>query len=523
MRRKIGFTIQNLVVVCIVALLFFVETTYAEAIIPKSVDINRVTELSESLYNTEELYIESDYYSQLVGSSSEEELIVPQQDVKTEGPGWSTFVDAIWRVGDTYYNVSSIATWISDNPEIAQVEQGRILGQASGNTQIRVRFKEKEYSFPVNIGSIGGKTASKAAGRYTASQAAVLNRALGMIQVNWTPSRNLMGWRGAMVFQAGKSYSGIPYSQSPNQRDLAGFQQELNTDDFYANYVRGDGIVMPKYGNDCSGFLSIAWGIRRYTTSTFRQGIVTGVFAKVGNYDPNNPSEADLKNSYRSLKSGDAIVKPGHVILVESVNGETVTCYEQTPYYAQVTTHTFPEMAKARYMPFSFLDSTNKVQAGVWQSSSMGTNANTGGWKKAGNNWTYVDGNGKRAVGWREVGRRWYYFNSSGIMLKGWQKIGGLYYYLHTDGGMASNEWVLSNNKWYYLGRDGRMLSREWIQSSGKWYYLRSSGEMATNYWRDSAGAWYYLGSNGEMVRNKSLKIGNKTYKFDGNGKCLNP
>ncbi len=39
---------------------------------------------------------------------------------------------------------------------------------------------------------------------------------------------------------------------------------------------------MPMYGNDCSGFVSIAWGIERTDTATFIEGMKKGRFKKKG-------------------------------------------------------------------------------------------------------------------------------------------------------------------------------------------------------------------------------------------------
>ena len=42
--------------------------------------------------------------------------------------------------------------------------------------------------------------------------------------------------------------------------------------------------------------------------------------------------------------------------------------------------------------------------------------------------------------------------------------------------------------------------------------------------WLKLSNKWYYLDpTNGYMLTNTSKKIGNKTYKFDKNGVCINP
>ena len=65
------------------------------------------------------------------------------------------------------------------------------------------------------------------------------------------------------------------------------------------------------YGNDCSGFVSIAWGIERTDTDTFIKGMGKGRFKKVGNYNSSSPSSTELLAAYKVMQPGDALVKEG--------------------------------------------------------------------------------------------------------------------------------------------------------------------------------------------------------------------
>lgn len=91
---------------------------------------------------------------------------------------------------------------------------------------------------------------------------------------------------------------------------------------------------MPKYGNDCSGFVSFAWGISKKGTGDFITGIRNGTYSKVGSYNANSPTTAELKEAYKSLQPGNAVGKSGHTFLIaanDAANSK-VYVYEQTPF-----------------------------------------------------------------------------------------------------------------------------------------------------------------------------------------------
>jgi len=142
------------------------------------------------------------------------------------------------------------------------------------------------------------------------------------------------------------------------------------------------------------------------------------------------------------------------------------------------------------------------------------------GWQKINKKWYYFNADGIMVTGWQKISKKWYYFNTDGIMLTGWQKISKKWYYFNSSGAMLTG-WQKISKKWYYFNSSGAMLTG-WQKIGGKWYYFESSGAMKTG-WLKSGGKWYYLNSSGVMLANCSQKIGNKTYKFDKNGVCLNP
>ena len=132
-----------------------------------------------------------------------------------------------------------------------------------------------------------------------------------------------------------------------NQTDDNEFLDALDYSDFYDGY--GSGTYMPNYGNDCSAFVAICWGLpyqgnSRYNTTKFRQN-----YSSIGDY-------ADLQ-------PGDALLTNGHMFLV-SQNWETppsgssydepyVVCYEQTPPQAILSFWTYDQLSSDDYIPIS--------------------------------------------------------------------------------------------------------------------------------------------------------------------------
>ena len=100
---------------------------------------------------------------------------------------------------------------------------------------------------------------------------------------------------------------------------------------------------------------AFSWEIDRKTTSDFVRGIKDGTYNKVGSYDESNPKKSELKEAYKKLQEGDAVVKKGHTFIIASNYSENskVYAYEQTPYYAQYTSWTYETMSKDGYMPFA--------------------------------------------------------------------------------------------------------------------------------------------------------------------------
>lgn len=179
----------------------------------------------------------------------------------------------------------------------------------------------------------------------------IVSRGNSMNSYTWTPTKPVRGWRNQKTYNAGTTYTGIPYSQTAYQSSITSvnwvdgryFDTALtsSTSGFYDNYTRDINgetiIIMPKYGNDCSGYVSISWNLSRMTTS----GIA--LKPKVGK------SIDTALQKYARLSPGDALViSNNHTFIIKSIepiNDSTgrvvnlkLTCNEQTPYECKTTT-----------------------------------------------------------------------------------------------------------------------------------------------------------------------------------------
>jgi len=282
--------------------------------------------------------------------------------------GESEFIDIYAKYSNgKIKNITNLINWESENGDIAYVyknNDGRILARDIGTTYVNISYSNCYKKIKVNViqrfnyaqytNSLNNtKNISNTSDNYLRNQVAA--KAKAMIDVSWTPTSNLIGWESLKTFRTGVTYYGIPYSQTVNQVDEKAFKDSMSLSNFYSSLTNIYGGLMPRYGNDCSGFLSIAWGITRRNTTYFRNGIKDGTYTKVGSYTTDNPTVAQLKNSYKFLQKGDAVVCVGHTFMIYSndVSNSKVTAYEQTPPNAQLTTWTYDQLANDTYLPFT--------------------------------------------------------------------------------------------------------------------------------------------------------------------------
>ena len=149
----------------------------------------------------------------------------------------------------------------------------------------------------------------------------------------------------------------------------------------------------------------------------------------------------------------------------------------------------------------------------------------TNTWKKDSKGWCYLNASGRMATNqWIKDSQGWCYVGADGYCVTNtWKKDSKGWCYLNASGRMLTNSWVRDSVGWCYVGADGYAVTNCWKKDSKGWCYLNANSSMTKSAWVKDGGKWYYLDGNGYMVANKTLKIGNKTYKFNASGVCTNP
>jgi hypothetical protein len=179
----------------------------------------------------------------------------------------------------------------------------------------------------------------------TSDQKAIVDRAFDMYNTTWTAKKNVYGWNN-YLFKKGTTYR-IPYGQPVNRGQYIGFACSISSFVSYANNVNSKMYTSSSaygsktstfYANDCSAFVSYAWGISRHTTAAI----------------PN--VSTSLGTDTTKLRIGDCLNKPNdHVILVTNIikkstnANDIVEVIEQTPPQMKKSTYTKAEL-KTKYL-----------------------------------------------------------------------------------------------------------------------------------------------------------------------------
>lgn len=139
----------------------------------------------------------------------------------------------------------------------------------------------------------------------------IKDRAAAQENVRWMPAADLYGWKDAMVYQAGKEYTGLPYGQP-----VDGFYVpwNLSLEEFCVQAADPNSLLYTSRSSsmasglieaaDCSSFVSWAWNLpSRQTTWT------------IGQF-------ADLisSESYANAQVGDCLNEVhSHVVLITGI------------------------------------------------------------------------------------------------------------------------------------------------------------------------------------------------------------
>ena len=323
--------------------------------------------------------------AQAAGKKSAGTFVVSDTSADIRSNGFYHFARAFYiDQNGIKKDVTDDVTWSTQNPDIATVYKGDINGIGKGETTIMAVYKgitktidikvhsniniEKEMEFFVT--SLNTTVVARA----ISPSEVYIQKAASCKDVRWVPQKNLIGWgtptSASFIYKAGITYGGIPYSKTPNQCYANTFASKLGLVDFYST-VYDSGNAMPRYGMDCSAYLSYCWGISRNTTLGLCAGIKNGTYGKRGSYTVGALTPQVLQNAYLNLQRGDGLVcnkgyqsSKEHALLVSSIdfNNKIVYVYEQTVEYVtngvlktpatRVSGYPFSQLASLYYMPF---------------------------------------------------------------------------------------------------------------------------------------------------------------------------
>ena len=177
---------------------------------------------------------------------------------------------------------------------------------------------------------------------------------------------------------------------------------------------------------------------------------------------------------------------------------------------------------------------SQKQETTISKEQSSTEVVNKEGWKKENNQWRYYENN-QPVSNWKKIAGIWYYFNQEGIMLSNTFFND---YILNNSGALAESSWVKIDDQWYYATEDGKVTRNTWKKIAGVWYrfddkgimlsqtiyndyLIKSNGAMAENAWVKIGDKWYYANEDGKITRNTWKKIAGVWYRFGESGTML--
>jgi len=168
------------------------------------------------------------------------------------------------------------------------------------------------------------------------TRAEITSIASEMIDSHWIPKSTIHNWAygsDSHYFYSGTLYTGEAYSQNNPQENWNEFFLLVNTTAVGSTF----------YGNDCSGFASIAWRLpQRYTTALFESDAVQsgGYVQSLG---------AIGNGAQVALLQGDALNDDyNHIILFNRYVSGGMESMEQTPYTARRKTWSWSQLSTYR-------------------------------------------------------------------------------------------------------------------------------------------------------------------------------
>ena len=173
----------------------------------------------------------------------------------------------------------------------------------------------------------------------------IVNRAYQQVYIKWKALKTVRGFtengRVSAVYRAGHTYTGLPYGQLVSSGKYVPFEASFTrflkatknaNSVFYTTRGKYGTYTSTYYGNDCSAFVSYAYGLPRMTTTEIA---CSSYFTKVKNNSIYNAQVGDCMNcagSHVELITNMEYNAAGKLVSIEVA--------EQTPPNARVVTYT---------------------------------------------------------------------------------------------------------------------------------------------------------------------------------------
>ena len=129
--------------------------------------------------------------------------------------------------------------------------------------------------------------------------------------------------------------------------------------------------------------------------------------------------------------------------------------------------------------------------------------------------------------GWVQDKNGWCYYVDGEYYKSGWEFIDGKYYYFKSNGYMAHDEYIKSDNyddnkKLYYVSENGAWNNHSywWKSNDVGWWLEGETGWYAHSEWLYVDDKWYYAKSNG-YIATGMIMIDNKIYHFRDDGTLI--
>ncbi len=212
----------------------------------------------------------------------------------------------------------------------------------------------------------------------------------------------------------------------------------------------------------------------------------------------------------------------GKKVLLAEPNGVIVQAGISQWYYSKQTKkwYWFDELGDVAQNVGVRIDGKNYYfnENGEMQTGAFWANyQETDGTWFSGNVYADTSGAIDRTPGWKQQGQNWYYVDSEGKAAR-WElveDINGASYYFDYEGIMQTGKirnW--ENNEIYMADADGAIMKNGWIQDGLEWHYAGVDGGLYVDKWLDDV---FYFNDQGIMVIGKHT-IDGTVYVFDENG-----